>query len=180
MQNISAILYLLYRELEHRKLNHDLLSLSLYTKSKKRWHCIFNFWMLLVFSAKHLWFLSQIVHQMQAGTVLHLFLLPVGWPSLFQQLRNYEILLGVAHCIPLKFKNILHSCEVPLQCKKKMNNCLCLFSTYVTSRVQGYYPLLARFSCVRTAPLASNQVKHATSYGILTFHIIFHGQLSKT
>uniref|UniRef100_A0A0V0ILB3 Putative ovule protein n=1 Tax=Solanum chacoense TaxID=4108 RepID=A0A0V0ILB3_SOLCH len=45
---------------------------------------------------------------------------------------------------PLKFKNILHSCEVPLQCKKKMNNCLCLFSTYVTSRVQGYYPLLCK------------------------------------
>jgi len=70
--------------------------------------------------SKHLEFLSfHIVHQMLAGTILHLPLFLANNPACSQLVKASVIFPGMLHAIPLRFKNNLHSCPVILQCRNR-------------------------------------------------------------
>ena len=68
--------------------------------------------------SKHLEFLSfQIVYHILAGIILHMFLTFAFSPAASQLFKASETFLGMVRDIPLRFKKILHSCWVYLQCR---------------------------------------------------------------
>lgn len=114
------------------------------------------------------------VHQMQAGIVLHhLFwlLLP---PLLIQQLSKSAVCSGMIQLIPAMEVNIAQTCVVTLQCMKR---CLLVSSASLHRRHLDTMLILlfCNASCVKHAFLATSQVKHFTLLGATLFHIVFQG-----
>ena len=114
------------------------------------------------------------LHQIQAGTILH-YLLRLLLPPIFTQKLRWSIVCsGIINIWLIRFVNRDHTCVVTLQWRNKW-----LFVSRASLQryhlVAIIFALFWSLSCVRQPFLVTNHMKHFTLVWSTQFHIALQG-----